>query len=68
MTVRDPAIRATLLPALRASRPGALFVGVPGQERIAVHEAEILEIPVVAMTVVVFVVTSVVSATARRAR
>ena len=30
--------------------PGALFVVDPGQERIAVHEAEILEIPVVAMT------------------
>ncbi|MBI4411160.1 MAG: 30S ribosomal protein S2 [Deltaproteobacteria bacterium] len=31
-------------------RPGALFVVDPGQERIAVHEAQILEIPVVAMT------------------
>lgn len=30
--------------------PGALFVVDPGCERIAVHEAEILEIPVAAMT------------------
>lgn len=32
------------------SRPGAVFVIDPGCERIAVHEANILEIPVAAMT------------------
>lgn len=32
------------------TRPGALFVVDPGAERLAVHEAEILEIPVAAMT------------------